>query len=148
MACPSAGVPSKRSSSTVAAGNKQAAKKQRSTAVTTLAPAEQPPSQEPAAPAVFVATGPESSTKQAADSVAEVTDAKAGQAHPELGVPPDPDAALEYQCGKPVWIWMNDKGEEVTVVRYNVYPKCARWCLRLRRTMARFQCQTPTLAKL
>lgn len=37
--------------------------------------------------------------------------------HPVYGAPPDPDAEVTMVNGKPMWQYMNDKGEEVTVVR-------------------------------
>lgn len=37
--------------------------------------------------------------------------------HPEHGVPPHPDAEIAMIGSKAVWQYINDKGEEVTVVR-------------------------------
>jgi hypothetical protein len=37
-------------------------------------------------------------------------------AHGKYGVPPDPDAEIQMISGRPFWFYINDKGEEVTVV--------------------------------
>ena len=39
------------------------------------------------------------------------------KAHPEHGVPPHPDAEITMIGSKAVWQYINDKGEEITVVR-------------------------------
>lgn len=46
------------------------------------------------------------------------------QAHPEYGVPPDADAEIQMIGGKPFWAFINDKGEEVTVLAKAVKAPC------------------------
>lgn len=38
-------------------------------------------------------------------------------AHPEYGVPPHADAEIETVAGRPFWMYINDKGEEIQIVR-------------------------------
>jgi hypothetical protein len=49
--------------------------------------------------------------------------------HPEYGTPPHPDAEVIMIGSKAVWQYINDKGEEVTVVRCCVIceTSCTLW---------------------
>jgi hypothetical protein len=43
---------------------------------------------------------------------------EAAATHGKYGLPPDPEAEIQVISGRPFWFYINDKGEEVTVVCY------------------------------
>jgi hypothetical protein len=58
--------------------------------------------------------------KVASGIATKVEESKGGDMaghHPEYGAPPHPDAEIAMIGSKAVWQFINDKGEEVTVVR-------------------------------
>jgi hypothetical protein len=58
--------------------------------------------------------------KAVSGNAAKVEESKGGDMaghHPEYGTPPHPDAEIAMIGSKAVWQFINDKGEEVTVVR-------------------------------
>jgi hypothetical protein len=68
--------------------------------------------------------------------------------HPDYGTPPDPDAEIRMVGSKPVWVYFNDKGEEVVVVcHWPIYVSNFVLCYKVHTLFAVFSDITCALVK-